>query len=188
MSGRKGEGARAQHGGLDSPDTPTPTEAPTTRTTDDPHHRRPAPPTTRNPHPHRFAIPRKIPSRRVSSSAGSASRRSGNRRNNVPHATRASTRANGAPRHHDPARFDHPSELRLDRAPNPHLGFGRGAHACLGASMAIRLAGSVLGTLATDHPGARAVAEPRHRRNLTLRGLDRFEVTLRATTGEDVRT
>ncbi|MFE5295842.1 cytochrome P450 [Streptomyces sp. NPDC056632] len=89
---------------------------------------------------------------------------------------------------HDPLRFTHPTELRLDRAPNPHLGFGRGAHACLGASMAIRLAGSVLGTLAADHPGARAVAEPHHRRNLTLRGLDRFEVTLRPTTGEEVRT
>ncbi|MEV5973345.1 cytochrome P450 [Streptomyces sp. NPDC051921] len=89
---------------------------------------------------------------------------------------------------HDPLRFAHPTELRLDRAPNPHLGFGRGAHACLGASMAIRLAGSVLGTLATDHPRAQAVAEPHHRRNLTLRGLDRFEVTLRPTTGEEVRT
>ncbi|MER8048193.1 cytochrome P450 [Streptomyces sp. NPDC094032] len=88
---------------------------------------------------------------------------------------------------HDPLRFAHPTELRLDRAPNPHLGFGRGAHACLGASMAIRLAGSVLGTLATDHPQARAVAEPHHRRNLTLRGLDRFEVTLRPATGEEVR-
>ncbi|MFI9000517.1 cytochrome P450 [Streptomyces sp. NPDC053541] len=89
---------------------------------------------------------------------------------------------------HDPRRFADPTELRLDRAPNPHLGFGRGAHACLGASMAIRLAGSVLGTLATDHPGARAVAEPHHRRNLTLRGLDRFEVTLRPATGEEVRS
>ncbi|MFJ9428519.1 cytochrome P450 [Streptomyces sp. NPDC101490] len=89
--------------------------------------------------------------------------------------------------HHDPLRFDHPAELRLDRAPNPHLGFGRGAHACLGASMAIRLTGSVLGALARDFPDARAVAEPERRRNLTLRGLDRFEVTLRPDTGEEVR-
>ncbi|MGW6390490.1 cytochrome P450 [Streptomyces sp. NPDC055103] len=88
---------------------------------------------------------------------------------------------------HDPLRFDHPAELRLDRAPNPHLGFGRGAHACLGASMAIRLAGSVLGALARDYPDARGVAEPDHRRNLTLRGLDRFEVTLRPRAGEGVR-
>ncbi|MCM2579582.1 cytochrome P450 [Streptomyces meridianus] len=80
---------------------------------------------------------------------------------------------------HDPLRFAHPTELRLDRAPNPHLGFGRGAHACLGASMAIRLTGTVLGILAGEYPDARAVAEPEHRRNLTLRGLDRFEVSLR---------
>ncbi|MFF8506941.1 cytochrome P450 [Streptomyces sp. NPDC015492] len=88
---------------------------------------------------------------------------------------------------HDPHRFARPAELRLDRAPNPHLGFGRGAHACLGASMAIRLTGSVLGALAREYPQARAVAEPEHRRNLTLRGLDRFEVTLRPDTGEEVR-
>ncbi|MFB7511945.1 MULTISPECIES: cytochrome P450 [unclassified Streptomyces] len=87
---------------------------------------------------------------------------------------------------HDPLRFDHPTDLRLDRAPNPHLGFGRGAHACLGASMAIRLAGSVLGTLAREYPDARGVAEPEHRRNLTLRGLDRFQVALRPGTGEGV--
>ncbi|MCX4529392.1 MULTISPECIES: cytochrome P450 [unclassified Streptomyces] len=87
--------------------------------------------------------------------------------------------------HHDPLRFAHPTELRLDRAPNPHLGFGRGAHACLGASLAIRLAGSVFTALARDYPDARAVAEPAHRSNLTLRGLDRFEVTLRPHTGEE---
>ncbi|MEU1182325.1 cytochrome P450 [Streptomyces sp. NPDC005820] len=94
---------------------------------------------------------------------------------------------------HDPLRFAHPTELRLDRAPNPHLGFGRGAHACLGASLAIRLAGSLFTALAGDHPEARAVAEPAHRRNLTLRGLDRFEVTLRGraaatTAGEEEST
>lgn len=80
---------------------------------------------------------------------------------------------------HDPLRFADPTELRLDRAPNPHLGFGRGAHACLGASLAIRLTGSVLTALATEYPEARAVAEPEHRRNLTLRGLDRFEISVR---------
>ncbi|MBT2442669.1 cytochrome P450 [Streptomyces sp. ISL-36] len=89
---------------------------------------------------------------------------------------------------HDPLRFTHPSELRLDRAPNPHPGFGRGAHACLGASMAIRLTGSVLTTLATDHPDARPVAEPEHRRNLTFRGLDRFEITVRPRTGKEELT
>ncbi len=32
--------------------------------------------------------------------------------------------------------FDAPDTLRLDRQPNPHLSFGRGAHFCLGAPLA----------------------------------------------------
>lgn len=32
--------------------------------------------------------------------------------------------------------FDAPSEVRLDRKPNPHLAFGFGAHLCLGAAHA----------------------------------------------------
>jgi cytochrome P450 len=33
----------------------------------------------------------------------------------------------------DPAAFDAPDEVRLDRKPNPHLAFGFGAHLCIGA-------------------------------------------------------
>ncbi|MEZ0073197.1 cytochrome P450 [Planotetraspora sp. GP83] len=36
----------------------------------------------------------------------------------------------------DPARFDDPDGLRVDRSPNPHLAFGGGTHLCLGASLA----------------------------------------------------
>ena len=36
----------------------------------------------------------------------------------------------------DEAAFDVPSEVRLDRKPNPHLAFGFGAHLCLGAAHA----------------------------------------------------
>lgn len=36
----------------------------------------------------------------------------------------------------DPAAFDAPDEVRLDRKPNPHLSFGIGAHLCLGAAHA----------------------------------------------------
>jgi cytochrome P450 len=32
--------------------------------------------------------------------------------------------------------FDAPDEFRVDREPNPHLGFGIGTHYCLGASLA----------------------------------------------------
>lgn len=34
----------------------------------------------------------------------------------------------------DPAAFDEPCELRLDRRPNPHVSFGFGPHLCLGAA------------------------------------------------------
>jgi len=33
----------------------------------------------------------------------------------------------------DPTVFDDPAALRLDRAPNPHVGFGSGPHNCLGS-------------------------------------------------------
>ena len=36
----------------------------------------------------------------------------------------------------DPAEFDHPETLRLDRFPNPHLVFGSGIHFCLGQQLA----------------------------------------------------
>jgi cytochrome P450 len=32
--------------------------------------------------------------------------------------------------------FDAPDEIRIDRAQNPHVGFGAGDHACLGAAQA----------------------------------------------------
>ncbi len=37
---------------------------------------------------------------------------------------------------HDPAVFEAPAEIRLDRDPNPQLGFGWGLHFCLGANLA----------------------------------------------------
>ena len=36
----------------------------------------------------------------------------------------------------DEAVFDDPDEFRVDRDPNPHLGFGIGTHYCLGANLA----------------------------------------------------
>jgi cytochrome P450 len=43
----------------------------------------------------------------------------------------------------DPAVFDRPEELVVDRSPNPHLAFGGGAHFCLGAPL-VRQAGALL--------------------------------------------
>lgn len=36
----------------------------------------------------------------------------------------------------DPARFESPEQVRLDRAENPHLSFGAGPHLCVGAPIA----------------------------------------------------
>lgn len=43
--------------------------------------------------------------------------------------------------------FDAPEELRLDRMPNPHLGFGSGHHSCLGAAQARTILRSLIAGL-----------------------------------------
>jgi cytochrome P450 len=43
----------------------------------------------------------------------------------------------------DPRRFTDPDAFRVARSPNPHIAFGRGIHACLGAPLA-RLEGRVV--------------------------------------------
>jgi cytochrome P450 len=42
---------------------------------------------------------------------------------------------NFAAANRDPSVFDEPHEFRLDRTPNPHVGFGFGPHTCLGAPL-----------------------------------------------------
>jgi len=37
---------------------------------------------------------------------------------------------------HDPAVFDHPERIDLERFPNRHTGFGLGVHRCLGSNFA----------------------------------------------------
>ena len=78
----------------------------------------------------------------------------------------------------DPQRFADPDGLHLDRKPNPHLGFGRGAHACVGSALAGLVARVLLGVLAHEHPDVHACDAPIYRRNATLRGVERFDVCL----------
>jgi len=75
----------------------------------------------------------------------------------------------------DPAHFPHPEELDIARLENPHLAFGRGIHACLGASLA-RLEAQIAVTTLLRRMPSLALAVPHERLNwrpsgLHLRGL-----------------
>ena len=71
----------------------------------------------------------------------------------------------------DPAVFDEPDQLDLGRTPNPHIGFGTGIHACLGAALARLEADVALPALVTRWPRLRLAGRPRWRPTFVLRGL-----------------
>jgi pimeloyl-[acyl-carrier protein] synthase len=71
----------------------------------------------------------------------------------------------------DPQQFQDPDRLDLGRTPNPHVGFGRGIHFCLGAPLA-RLEGQiVIDALVQRFPNLKLVGQPVRRDQITLRGL-----------------
>ncbi|HEY6393756.1 MAG TPA: cytochrome P450 [Bryobacteraceae bacterium] len=70
----------------------------------------------------------------------------------------------------DPELFERPDELVLDRTPNPHIGFGRGAHACLGGHIARMEARVVFSRVAWQFKDAELAAQPDPRPNATLHG------------------
>ncbi|MFJ3977461.1 cytochrome P450 [Streptomyces sp. NPDC090021] len=77
----------------------------------------------------------------------------------------------------DPARFEDPDSLDLERADNPHLTFGAGIHYCLGAPLARRELEASFGALLADGvPPMRLVEEPRWRDGYVIRGLERLLV------------
>lgn len=78
---------------------------------------------------------------------------------------------------HDPLRVEAPSELRPDRRPNAHLGFGFGPHVCLGMQLA-RLETEVALTRLLDRFEMTLVEEPSFIRRPGLRGLTSLKVRL----------
>lgn len=78
----------------------------------------------------------------------------------------------------DPAVFENPDALVLDRTPNPHLAFGGGHHFCIGAPLA-RLEGRIVLTrlirrfTTLDVDARSAVRRP----SFTIRGLSELHVT-----------
>ncbi|WP_405163238.1 cytochrome P450 [Nocardia sp. NBC_01499] len=79
---------------------------------------------------------------------------------------------------HDPQVFDHPELPDLQRKPNPHLGFGRGIHSCLGAGMALLVTQIFLEELLNVYPHASLIDEPKRRISGTVRGVASIPVVL----------
>ena len=79
---------------------------------------------------------------------------------------------------HDPAVFDDPHALRLDRAnSHRHLAFAGGIHYCLGSSLAKLEAQIAIGTLIRRFQTLAIDGEPGWRDRLTIRGVDRLPVS-----------
>ena len=76
----------------------------------------------------------------------------------------------------DPEAFDDPDVLDVSRERNPHLGFGRGIHHCLGAPLARMEAEVMLDKLLERFPNVRLAGTPLRRRQIVLRGLSSLPV------------
>src|SRR5215207_10077369 len=74
---------------------------------------------------------------------------------------------------HDPAMFDDPEVLRLDR-PNAgrHVAFAAGIHYCIGASLAKLEATVAISSVIRRFPDLQLAGEPHWRDRLTIRGVD----------------
>jgi unspecific monooxygenase len=78
----------------------------------------------------------------------------------------------------DPAMFEAPDELRLDRDPNPHLTFGAGIHFCLGAPLGRLELQTSFRALLTRFPRIEAVEEPEWKPGYVIRGFEGLRVRL----------
>jgi cytochrome P450 len=79
----------------------------------------------------------------------------------------------------DPAAFAEPDHLDVGRAPNPHLAFIAGRHACLGSALG-RLEGRIaLGAFLERFPGVRRAGEARLLGRARFRGYDCLPVAVR---------
>ena len=79
---------------------------------------------------------------------------------------------------HDPAMFDDPETLRLDRSnASRHLGLSAGIHYCLGASLAKLEATVAITSLIRRFPRLALAGEPSWRDRLTIRGVERLPLS-----------
>jgi cytochrome P450 len=78
----------------------------------------------------------------------------------------------------DPLAFDNPDEYRADRNPRTHVGFGYGAHMCLGAPLARMEAQAVLRELVSKVSRISAVEETTWSSHSSLRGPTHLPIRL----------
>ena len=78
----------------------------------------------------------------------------------------------------DPAVFDQPGTLQLDRFPNPHLAFSTGTHFCLGMQLARVELQEALRALYTAHPRAKLAAPATYAKRPGHRAITELTVNL----------
>jgi cytochrome P450 len=78
----------------------------------------------------------------------------------------------------DPAVFDDPDSLRIDRTPNQHLGFGWGIHTCLGSHLARAEAATFLRQVLERDLRIIPVAEPDRLHTNQFHAFKRLRVTV----------
>ncbi len=76
----------------------------------------------------------------------------------------------------DPARYSEPDRLDLTRRGLTHFSFGRGAHVCIGAGLALMQAEAVFARLLQVLPDLVRAGPPRWNGNAALRGLEALPV------------
>ncbi|GHH79763.1 cytochrome P450 [Kitasatospora indigofera] len=79
---------------------------------------------------------------------------------------------------HDPAAFERPHEILLDRAPNKHLALGLGAHYCIGAPLAKAELGALFSAALERVAVIEPIGPPQYNRSLINFGLDHFPARL----------
>jgi cytochrome P450 len=75
------------------------------------------------------------------------------------------------------AKFAAPDVLDITRSPNPHIAFGKGIHACMGAQLARLETRIAIGRIVDRIPGLSLAADPAWRDSLASRSLTSLTVT-----------
>ncbi|MFI5609955.1 cytochrome P450 [Amycolatopsis sp. NPDC051903] len=77
----------------------------------------------------------------------------------------------------DPAKFTDPDSLDLERGPNPHLAFGKGIHACIGAQLARMETRIAVSRILARMPELALAGDPQWKVSLASRAMAALPVT-----------